>query len=317
MKTPDEHTAAGTAIRQNMRMDFVQEVLSADEVMRIVKIALKPDPRRYIEVKENGQTAYLDKYLNHLLPPDILEQMAAKAKGLPIYQVNPTIDNAPNYSKSRLEALKTELDTGDYVPPAQQPYQHKTISVAGTESITFLSVDICGATALRTSNDVAFDAAHEIMMRELGTVVGHFGASILKPTGDGFIAFNNHRSFTRQCDNVIDLGLSLIRVQHTAINEALSEKGLPKLDIRVGAEHGSAKLKSFHNPTTGFGAVDVVSDALNRAVKIQESCGTNQFRIGRRLYELIHVQWLERAELVAESIGEQVGDPNYRIYRVT
>lgn len=61
--------------------------------------------------------------------------------------------------------------------------------------------------------------------------------------------------------------------------------------------------------------MEIASDALNRAVKIQESAEANQLRIGRDLYELIHVQWLERAEEVAFD-GQSVGIPGYKTYKV-
>ena len=66
---------------------------------------------------------------------------------------------------------------------------------------------------------------------------------------------------------------------------------------------------------TGFSDTEVGSDALNRAVKIQESAGLNEFRIGRDLYELIHVKWLERAREVPFD-GSSIGAPEYRVYRV-
>jgi hypothetical protein len=68
-------------------------------------------------------------------------------------------------------------------------------------------------------------------------------------------------------------------------------------------------------PMTGFSSVEVASDALNRAVKIEEACKINEFRIGRSLYELIHVQWLERATEV-EFDGTSVGLPSYQTYRM-
>jgi hypothetical protein len=50
--------------------------------------------------------------------------------------------------------------------------------------------------------------------------------------------------------------------------------------------------------------------------KIEKSGDPNEFRIGRRLYELIHVKWLERATEVSFE-GANVGIPGYKVYRVT
>src|SRR3546814_12094803 len=66
------------------------------------------------------------------------------------------------------------------------------------------------------------------------------------------------------------------------------------LRIRVGADYGDAVVRQVEIASTGFIAADVASDALNRSVKIEQSSDENEFRIGRRLYELIHVRSEER-----------------------
>jgi class 3 adenylate cyclase len=177
-------------------------------------------------------------------------------------------------------------------------------------------VDVCGGTALRKANPTAYDQAYKIFVQELGTVVGQFNGTIFKMTGDGFIALINFPGFTGQADNAVDMGLSFLTVLHQTINPALSKAGLPRLKIRVGADFGLAEVKELHIPATAFSTVDIASDALNRAVKIEETCSPNEFRIGRALYEVVHVQWLERARQV-DFDGRLVGIPGYKAYRVT
>ena len=58
-----------------------------------------------------------------------------------------------------------------------------------------------------------------------------------------------------------------------------------------------------------------MSDALNRAVKIEEACKPNELLIGRCFYQLIHAGWLERATEVPFE-GAQVGMPGYKTYRI-
>jgi class 3 adenylate cyclase len=301
---------------RRQRSDFKIEVLSFDEDTGLVQVALTPDPRRYEKIEINGKTEFLDKYLNCVMGQEVLQSMADQMKGTPIYILDPKISNTQEYANARIDPLRAQLETGKYLAPNEQPYLHKPLLSEQEIPVTFVSLDICGATALRTQNPAGFDKAHEIMISELGTTVGQFGGAILKVTGDGFIAFFDHPSFTRQSDNAIDLGLSLITVLREAVNVALEEKGLPLLKIRVGAEHGDAVMKRINIPSTGFSALDVVSDALNYAVKIQESCRPNEFRIGRYLYETAHVQWLERAEVVPPSPENQFGIPRYQIYSV-
>lgn len=177
-------------------------------------------------------------------------------------------------------------------------------------------MDICGSTALRRADRVGFERAYQLLLRELGTVVGQFNGALLKVTGDGFIAYIDYPGFTQQCDHAIDLGLSFLMVLQGSINPSLSTAGLPTLRIRVGADYGEATVRNIDIASTGFGALEIASDALNRAVKIEQSAQDNEFRIGRRLYELIHVQWLERAIEVQFDAGV-IGIPAYKVYRVT
>ena len=103
----------------------------------------------------------------------------------------------------------------------------------------------------------------------------------------------------------------------TAVNPALLKEGLPAISIRLGADHGPAIMEELNVPTTGFCERAVKSDALNRSVKIQSEAATDQFLIGRELYERIHVQWLERCEEQDIDIAEKIGFEKYEIYAVS
>ncbi len=297
-----------------MRADFVSEVISFDEETHIARFRMKPDPRRYDEIEQDGETLYIDKYLKTAFTLDVM--LGGFEPGLPSYALSSSIGSTAEYADERLNALEHEIDGGEYVPPKQKAIAHYTLAPGDIEKdLGFLSVDICGATALRKKNADAFDQAYGLFIRELGTVVGQFNGSILKTKGDGFIAYIDHPSFTNLCDAVIDMGLSILYVLHKSINPTLAKAGLPTFDVRIGADYGTAVIRQMNIPTTGFSSVEVASDALNRAVKIEEACETNEFRIGRSLYELIHVQWLERATEV-EFDGASVGLPSYKTYRM-
>ena len=294
------------------RADFVMEAVDVGEEGRITTKML-PDPRRYEITEKDGEVLYIDKYLGHAFS---LDAMVAGFAGVPIYALSPRIDSTLEYTQSRHDALNSEIGSGEYTPPAESPNLHRELDTSGEERlIGFVSVDICGATALRRRNAAAFDRAYELFTRELGTVVGQFNGSILKTKGDGFIAFIDHPSFTRVSDNVVDMGLSLLAVLHHSLNPALEKAGIEPLSIRVGADFGEAKIKTISVPATGFVCQEVVSDALNRAVKIEEACQPNELLIGRCLYQLIHVGWLERATEVKFD-GAQVGMPGYQTYRI-
>jgi class 3 adenylate cyclase len=297
--------------RKSGRMDFTMEVIRTDDATRTVTVLISPDPRRYDKVSHEGKEWYRDKYLRMLIS---LDEMAQQMRGLPIYQISPSIELALDYAVERKFALDHELTTGEYSPPRQAAMSHRQLESDPTSRcVAFLSVDICGGTALRKEDAESFDRAHDLFMRELGTLVGQFHGTLLTSTGDGFIACIDHPSFTSLCDATVDLGLSLLIVLRNSLNPALESAGLKPLKIRIGADYGELSIRTISIPPTGFSKQEVASDALNRAVKIQESCMPNEFRIGRDLYELVHVQWLERAT-ETPFVAETVGISGYKTY---
>lgn len=294
------------------RFDFEIEKIQSDSESRTVHFRAKPSSRRYVEIDIDGVRHYRDKYLNTIVS---LETMTQAMSGLPIYSLTPSIKSTTDYAKSRQAFVDKQLSGGEYVPPKEAATQHRDFKHETATNIAFLSVDICGATAYRRKDSKGFDKAYEVFIREIGTLVGHFHGTILKTTGDGFIAYIDHPSFTSQCDNTVDLGLSIISFTTHTLNPSLKSSGLKPISIRVGADYGLAITRTLEIPSTNYRNIEVFSDALNRAVKIEESCRPNQLRIGRELYELIHVQWLERAEEVPFD-GASVGIDNYKVYKV-
>jgi class 3 adenylate cyclase len=275
------------------------------------RVLAEPDPRRYERVAKDGEPFLLDKYLKVLIP---FQEIIKGLDGLPTFASPRTISSAPDYALKRREAVEREIETGEYLPPAEIPKHHEPFS-AEVRDVAFLSVDICGATSRRATDPDGFDAAFRMFLRELGTLVGQFHGTVLKTTGDGFIAYVDLPAFTIETDTAVDLGLSIVLMVKDTINPALEKLGQPPMEVRVGVDYGPAKLENLWIAATEFAHADLVSDALNRAVKIEESCAPNEIRIGRALYELLHVQWLERCEDVLFDCA-QVGIDGYQVYRV-
>jgi class 3 adenylate cyclase len=300
------------------RFDFVADFVKIADDPGAFEARMLPDPRRYETVDVSGKQYFRDRYLDELISKDdMFARLVREMSGLPIYSLNPRIDSTAKYALARREAVESELRTGEHVLPAETALSHRNLEAnPSSRDLAFISVDICRGSTLRKWNSAGFDQAYKVFLQELGTVVGHFNGVIFKHTGDGFISFVDFPAFTRQCDNAVDMGLSFVTVLHRTINPALSAAGLPTLSIRVGADFGLADVKEIRVPATGFLSLDIVSDALNRSVKIEQSCHPNEFRIGRSLYEVVHVTWLERAKEV-EFDGRSVGIPNYRAYKIT
>lgn len=297
------------------RIDLETRILEINDDDRTFRGVLVPDSRRYEEVSSDGKTYLRDKYLGYLFESEkFLQTFAEQAKGQPIYSLRSSVRSTEDYARNRKEALTKELETGQYVPPEETALAHKELEVdVDAKWLVFLSVDVCGGSALRTRDAAAFDKAYALFFRELATVVGQFNGHIFQPTGDGFIAFIDHPSFNQQADQAVDMGLSLLHVLQQSVNPALLRADLPDLNIRVGADCGYATSRRIDVPTTQFSAAEIASDALNKAVKIQEAASENSFLIGKNLYGTVHVQWLERAHQV-DFDGASVGSPDYRVY---
>lgn len=300
-----------------VRMDFVFEKVKVDEENGIVTGMMIPHPDRYKEIEENGKSYWLDIYLKHLIPKDeMLVSLAEQMKGLPIYALSPSVESTPDYAENRKTDLKSEFAHGKYISPKEKAIPHRNLEILDEERlIAFISVDICESTALRQKHAESFDKAYNIFLRELGTLVAQFNGTLLKTTGDGFIAYIDHPSFTRQADNIIDLGISMIVVLRDSLNPNFLENDMPPLEIRVGAELGPARINVQHIPATGFKSLDVASDALNKSVKLENAANKGEFLIGMGLFQTAHVQWLKRTTEI-EFDSKMFGDSSYRVFRV-
>lgn len=303
--------------RQRFRFDVVSEVLSTDDETRTAKIRLTPDPRRYTIGTSNGERCYIDKFLKVAIPENIVgEMMLSQLEDVPISFDPPAITSSSEYAESRRAALKKEIDGEAYSPPNEEPCPQKELLADSEASfVSFLSIDIVGSTAQRQTFGEKFDKSYQYFLRELLTSVGHFHGAILNVTGDGFIAYIDMHGFTTQCDNTVDLGLTLLKVLKDSVNPSLEQADLPTLEIRIGADVGKAIKRPIKVEVTNFHSFDIGSAALNRAVKIEQAANAGQLLIGQELYELLHVQWLERCHAVPFN-GETVGATDYCVYQV-
>lgn len=299
------------------RLDFVMKDVKLDEKNQIITSELVPHPERYVELVKDGKVYLKDIFLNLLIPKD--EMFAAYAKNtadLPIYHLTPSVESTVDYSQVRKGAIGSEFESGKYLPPQEKAKQHVKLEISDEPRLlAFLSVDICNSTLLKKENSDGFERAYKIFLRELGTMVGQFNGAILKTTGDGFIAYIDHPSSNRQADNIIDLGISLMVITQDTLNPLFKDNGLPELHIRIGADFGLAELRNVEVEATGAVFSEVSSDALNRAVKIEQLAGQNEFLIGFNLYQTAHVAYLKRASQV-ELDSNAFSDSGYKIYRI-
>lgn len=301
--------------REFIRIDFATTVVSADEETRVVRFMSHPDPRRYEMSEVDGKVQWRDKFLGYVFGSEILHDMAAQAPGLPLSHTSARIEKAEDYAAERHQALVGEHSGHGYMPPKSSPAKGSPLAAATADRpLTFVSVDIVGSTALRAHHGERYDEARRVFLRELALTFGQFNGTILKMTGDGFIGYFDQHSINAQADACPDCCLSLLSVLQNAVNLAGAMHDIPELKIRIGADHGPASVGSISVPEIGFTETDIVSDAINRAVKLQEAAPTNGILIGRELYTKLHVNWLLRCE-AQDKLSGFMPEP-YQVYRV-
>lgn len=145
--TSEEQIRPASRTSEVCRFDLLQEVISIDEDTGIVLMHMRPDPRRYSEFEEDGETWFLDKYFNTAFRlKDIAD---APTDGLPIYASGRTVSSATEYASERRAAVENELETGQYTPPTQAARPHEPLSASDERDIAFISVDVCGSTPYR------------------------------------------------------------------------------------------------------------------------------------------------------------------------
>ena len=298
------------------RFDFVIEVDEEQSDGDIVVMRLTPDPRRYEEIEGDDGTIYVDRYTGVGISLATLQRGFKSSTGdVQSFFLPARIGDTREYAAERLVAVRHEMDTGEHVPPAQSPDLHRPLELTVQRPVTFLSLDVCGATRMQAEDPDGFDRAFAMAFQELAATVNQFYGSIYKTTGDGFIAYVDHPSVTAR-DSAVDLGLSLLAVLYDSVNPALEHAGLKPLAVRIGADHGMARMRVLRSAATGFEQQEVVSDALNRAVKLQEAADPGSFLIGEALREQLHIGWLERSTEVDSVLADAVGVPGYRAFVV-
>jgi class 3 adenylate cyclase len=297
-----------------LRQDFsIEEAIENPDGSLSIQLAL--DPRRYRVEVIDGERIWIDKYFQYGFSEDDIRKAIEKSSGVPVHHLSPAIQKTESYVRERVESVKQENISGKYTPPSEKALPHEGLAPAEqTRDITFLSIDVAESTKLQKQFGESYQKSLSVLIREIGSIIGLFHGRILKLTGDGLIAYVDHPSINRQCDNTVDLGLSIVALV-SELNKA-RQADAPELRIRIGAEHGATAIKQFSVPTTGFSQIDVFSDALNLAVKVQEAAPLDTFIIGRALYERLHIDWLERSNHVdlSPTLPDHLKD--YKTYQV-
>lgn len=297
------------------RFDFIITPIGEPDAHGNLQIRLEPNPERYKFATTEHGDGYIDTFMRMFIPMDVLIEAMTKFGNKPIHLLSPTTGDLEPYGTKRMAAIADELTTGIHHPPEEKSKPHTNLPEDFKANTVFLSVDICNSTKLSAQNPEEYEKSLKIFFQELGALVGQHHGTIHKFTGDGFIAFVDYTAFTVQTDIAVRLGLAMIDHLSNVVNPVLLSRQLPAFEIKVGMDFGEALVRKREIPATGAFQIEFASDALNRAVKIQESCSPNEIRIGEKLRRLIHTSLLTRTKAI-EFDSDQFGVGDYTIYIV-
>ncbi|ROL70731.1 adenylate/guanylate cyclase domain-containing protein [Pseudomonas vranovensis] len=297
------------------RFDFIITPIGEPDTDGNIQIRLEPNPDRYKFATTEHGDGYIDTFMRMFIPMDLVLEAIKQFGDHQIHFLSPSTGDLASYGAKRMVAIEEELTTGVHHPPEEKSKPHAALPEDFKANTVFLSVDICNSTKLSVQNPEDYEKSLEIFFQELGALVGQHHGTIHKFTGDGFIAYIDYAAFTAQTDIAVRLGLALIDHLAKRVNPVLLRKLLPVFEIKVGMDFGEALVKRRVIPATGAFQVDFSSDALNRAVKIQESCSANELRIGQNLRRLIHTSLLVRTKAVRFD-SDQFGIVDYQVYVV-
>ncbi|MFC2099425.1 adenylate/guanylate cyclase domain-containing protein [Candidatus Bipolaricaulota bacterium] len=281
-------------------MDFVNTFKWKDRENGILETVMKPDPRRYDWVEDEGHRYLYDRYDEIFFPEEMVAKRLLELSAGPIGFQPPTIRYAPTYVRDRLDQIRRRLAES---PSCDQPQPPSDKSEEFLEALSdhelgfaILAIDLVGSTKLITQlPSSVYSRIIDTLLYECSHVVPQFRGHVLKYTGDGLIAYFPEPSFIIMNDLAIDCAMTLHGLVYAAINPCLTEIGLPTIDVRLGLDSGQATVKVLGSGQTKRHA-DVIGAAISLASKVQSIARPSGVCMGETLNRNLHVMWREICE---------------------
>ena len=281
------------------RLDFEIEVLSSDENSGVIRVALKPNPRRYEEKEIDGKMYLLDKFDNLLFEKEmLLREMVKQLEGKPINLQKQDIGNIDDYIKERYPEIEKELGS---LTPHQYKFVDKSeefLSVQELNTLEFaiVSIDIAGSTKL--ANSVEHDKYLKIItifIDEISRIIPKFRGYVLKFTGDGLLAYFPAPSLIRMNDLSLDCSLCIREFVYNCLNPIFDKNNLPRIQIRIGIDSGEASIVELGN-ILSKSQKDIIGSVINIVTKIRSAGEPGNILLGHSSAKLLHTMYREGIE---------------------
>jgi adenylate cyclase len=190
--------------------------------------------------------------------------------------------------------------SGAAKPPALEDRSQEYLRDVDEAELGFviLSLDVVDSTKhLLELGDEAFNRVVGTMLFEASQVLPIFHGFVLSYVGDGLIAFFPEPSFMRKNDLALDCALTIRSLVYQAIHPILARYDLPRLDIRIGLEAGSAPIITTGSPEAKSQR-DIRGAVVSMAKKIEGTAEPGGVRLGEATVRNLHTGWRQFIERV-------------------
>lgn len=219
-------------------------------------------------------------------------------------EISKTINDLSSFTKTSLENIKKLQH--DLVEQTEK----MLLLSEGQEKFFIGMIDIIGSTKTCSSlNDVEMTNYYQIFINSMSDVISKYDAVIPKNIGDSMIFYfsvKNNDEFQTGLD-CINCCLDLQR-EHSLLETRLKEKKLPKIDFRISATFGTAKLAK----TSTSSIPDIFGATVNKCAKLNHIAKPNKIIIGRNYYNILKNNGFSFEEQVLET-----NDFTYTGYHIT
>lgn len=295
----------------SLRFDVLQVSLEDGRILVI------PDPRRYEVVEAEGEQRLFDRRSRLIYPWSVVEDMVRQASGVRPTGPSPAIDLAELVESRRAALTKALAAPPEPVPSIHLSDEVLASKVGGRGGFAVISVDTVGSTVLAARDRDAYEQLMPLLCTEIAAIAGAFGGFVANFAGDGGTCFFPPDGFCAANDAAFDAAIAIVASHYAAFIPTTSSAGLPKIDIRVGADSGELAVRMIGSPQNDR-KPDIFGLATALATRIQTLAAPGEVWLGEGMAQNVHVTRQELVDEVAPPKDwpyESHDDVAYRVFR--
>jgi adenylate cyclase len=195
-------------------------------------------------------------------------------------------------SRRRIRAQQSAIAGGRIIPdPTDLP-----IGRGRRVSASILFVDISGFTHRPSETAVEQDAQVRVLnlfFSEMIRVVGDYGGTVEKNTGDGIMAYFAGRAGAGDVrQRAMACAMTMFHAADHFINPIIEASGLPRLNFRICIDYGWITIARL-GAAQRFNHIVAVGTAANRTSKMLHHAAPNEILIGDAMLAGLPTAWLQ------------------------